>query len=326
MKKLLGAFLFSTLLTCLSYGGVQVTPFLVSKVSPSGNYSTADFLVIWSAFREQYRLGPKGTFIQYPFSKETVNLAVRANRYSTLGAMFQEPNAGDTGGHLAGVNQSFENSSRLLTVEDAKEYVMKRRTSFVTLRVGNESVVTRPGAFECVLVNQPSAVQALDTDLREPVAPRQRTSASGPSYIYFADPSTPKQGEVELRVSKEISFSPDSSSPNTAYIEVATLQDTKQNQDNLIEALKAGSCFRVYVFKMGACYNCGGFGRLSGKATAGRSSGYSGSSLSLSGSSSLNENCKLCSGSGRLPLGKVYALVWERYVPVTDDQRPGVPR
>ena len=294
------------LLLCASslFGAVKVQPFYVSKVSPSGNYSTKDFSILWAAFSEQYRLGPKGTFIQYPFARDTVRCAVTSPSYYSIGALFQEPRTGNSAGQLVGSQNNFrwENEQPLLTEAAAKDFVMQRRTSLVTLRVGNESLVTRPGAYECILVSKPVAFQEMDRDMRDvSVSTQQQNRATGPSFIYFADPAAPKQGEVQLRVSRDYYLS---YSSEVAYYEVSKLQDTKQNQDNFLESLKAGSCFRIFTFKQTLCYNCGGLSRISMKST-----------------NLIDEKCRVCAGTGRLPLGKVYALVWDKYIPSDEELR-----
>jgi hypothetical protein len=299
-------------------GQVSVQPFYVSKVSPSaGNYSTKEFALLWSAFCEQYRLGPKETFIQYPYAKSVIKSAVGAGGYYSFRHLFRDVKAGNTGGHLVGVQSSYSGTRSILTEADAKEAVIQFDTKVVTLRIGNQSTIARPGAYECVLVRQSSSQVEQDRDMRDgPVASSYRTDYQyrGTSYIYFADPASPKQGEVEIRVSREMAEL--NGQTALSYFEVSKLQDTKQNQDNFIEALKAGSCFRVYVFKLSSCYNCGGLGRIAPKAAAGSQRGTGGG---LIGSGSIDEKCKLCAGSGRLPLGKVHALVWDRYVPSDED-------
>jgi len=296
----------SLLLLCGTYlsAAVKVQPFYVSKVSPTGNYSSKEFSILWAAFSEQYRLGPKGTFIQYPFARDTIKSAVSSPSYYSIGALFQEPRSGNSKGNLVGSQNLFrwESDRPLLTESEAKDFVMQRRTSLVTLRVGNESLVTKPGAYECVLVSQPAAFREMDMDMRDaPTSGQQPIRSSGPSFIYFADPAAPKQGEVQLRVSRDYYAG---YSNDVAYYEVSKLQDTKQNQDNFLEALKAGSCFRVFTFKQMLCYNCGGLSRMSTKTT-----------------NLIDDKCKACAGTGRLPLGKVYALVWDKYVPSEEELR-----
>lgn len=288
------------------FAAVKVQPFYISKVSPSGNYSSKDFSILWAAFSEQYRLGPKGTFIQYPFARDTIKSAITSPSYYSIGALFQEPRSGNSTGNLVGAQNNFrwENDRPLLTESEAKDFVMLRRTSLVTLRVGNESLVTKPGAYECVLVSQPVAFREMDRDMRDaPASGQQASRASGPAFIYFADPTAPKQGEVQLRVSRDYFAS---YSNEVAYYEVSKLQDTKQNQDNFLEALKAGSCFRVFIFRQTLCYNCGGLSRISMKST-----------------NLIDDKCRACAGTGRLPLGKVYALVWDKYVPSEEEVRVG---
>jgi hypothetical protein len=309
--------------SCLfGLGGVAVEPFYVSKVGPSGSYSTKQFALLWAAFCEQYRIGPKGTFIQYPFAQSAI---ASAGGYTSFGRLFNQ-HITDSGGHLVGAHSEY--SSRLnpiLTEDDAKQYVMQRMTRLVTLRVGNESIDKVPGAYECTVVNAPKPIQLLDQDVRDnPKIESVRPNLAGRSFIYFADPASPKQGVVELRVSFLIE-----DVEAVCYTEVGKIQDTKVNQDNFIEALKAGSCFRVYVFKQSACYNCGGLGRLAPKAPPG-SSRIPGrvpstppSSLSLpststngmSGSNALDDKCSCCGGTGRIPLGKVYGIVWDNFDP-----------
>lgn len=287
-------------------GAVKVQPFYVSKVSPSGNYSSKDFSILWAAFCEQYRLGPNGTFVQYPFARDTIKSAVNSSSYYSIGALFQEPRASNSPGQLVGAQHSFrwENDRPILTESEARDFVMQRRTSLVTLRIGNQSVVTKPGAYECVLVSQPVSFQEMDRDMRDvPPVSQQQSRSFGPSYIYFADPSAPKQGEVQLRVSRDYNSG---YANEIAYYEVSKLQDSKQNQDNFLDALRAGSCFRVYTFKQMLCYNCGGLSRMSIKST-----------------SLIDEKCKACAGTGRLPLGKVYALVWDKYTPSEEELRAG---
>jgi hypothetical protein len=315
-------FVLILLLASCSFGlgGVTVEPFFVSKVSPSGNYSTKQFSLLWAAFCEQYRIGPKGTFIQYPFAKTTVESP------GMYGRLFATPLAPDSGAHIAGVNNEYSyQQSAILTENDAKQYVMRGMTRLVTLRVGNESTTKWPGAYEYKLVNAPKPIQLLDQDVRS--NPQTVVSDNfyrfryGSGFIYFADPASIKQGVVELRVSI-LRYDGDSD----FLIEVGKIQDTKDNQNNFIEALKAGSCFRVYIFNQSACYNCGGLGRIAPRAGAARTSTStrgassalslpSASTAGLSGSNAIDDKCKCCGGTGRIALGKIYALTWDSFDP-----------
>jgi hypothetical protein len=237
------------------------------------------------------------------------------------GRLFATPLAPDSGGHIAGVNNEYSyQQSAILTENDAKQYVMQGMTRLVTLRVGNESTTKWPGAYEYKLVNAPKPIQLLDQDVRANPQTVVRDNFDGPGFIYFADPASIKQGVVELRVSvlKE--------NGDSCFVEVGKIQDTKDNQNNFLEALKAGSCFRVYIFNQSACYNCGGLGRIAPRAGAARTSTStrgassslslpSASTAGLSGSNAIDDKCKCCGGTGRIALGKIYALTWDSFDP-----------
>lgn len=73
----------------------------------SGQLLTKEFALLWSAFCEQYRLGPKETFVQYPYAKSVIKSAVGAGGYYSFRHLFREVKAGNTGGHLVGVQSSY---------------------------------------------------------------------------------------------------------------------------------------------------------------------------------------------------------------------------
>jgi hypothetical protein len=204
-------------------------------------------------------------------------------------------------------NQStpFRNNATVRSAEEARDYILSKAGREVTLRVGNQSLVTQPGAFECVVVR--GAIQEQDQDLR--ATPRPSGLVSEPTFFLPADPASVIPGEMTFRVYRSFE-------ERGFYVEVGRFPDTKANQDNFLDALKAGSSFRVYTFKEGSCWNCAGLGRIStgvAKAT---------SSLALSSSpsvSNIDNKCECCSGSGRLPLGLISVLVWDRYVPQVQD-------
>ena len=283
-------------------GVVEPTPFFVSKLAPTGNYTTKSFVELWEAFRDQYRIGPKGTFVQHPFAKTIVNL--KSNQGAPLAHLFFRRVGTTREGVISGAqNQSRSgvNFASVKSAEEARDYILSRYGREVTLRVGSQSLVAQPGAFECVLVR--GVIQEQDQDLR--ATPRPSGLVSEPTFFLPADPASVVPGEATFRVYR-------SYEERGFYVEVGRFPDTKANQDNFLEALKAGSSFRVYTFKEGACWNCAGLGRISNGVAR------STNSLSLNSSpsvSNIDKKCDYCSGSGRLPLGYISVLVWDRYVP-----------
>ncbi len=290
-------------------GVVEPSPFFVSKLAPTGNYTTKSFVELWDAFRDQYRIGPKGTFVQHPFAKTIVSL--KSAQGAPLAHLFFRKAVTAREGVISGAqNQStsFRNNATVRSAEEARDYILSKAGREVTLRVGNQSLVTQPGAFECIVVR--GAIQEQDQDLR--ATPRPSGLVSEPTFFLPADPASVIPGEMTFRVYRSFE-------ERGFYVEVGRFPDTKANQDNFLDALKAGSSFRVYTFKEGSCWNCAGLGRIStavAKAT---------SSLALSSSASvtnIDRKCECCSGSGRLPLGYISVLVWDRYVPqVLDSDR-----
>lgn len=78
---------------------VRVETFVVAKLSPSGAYNQKDFAVLWSAFRQQYRVGANGTLVQQDYARTLIRKVDENSpfAFSDLTRLFGDNAVGKTG-------------------------------------------------------------------------------------------------------------------------------------------------------------------------------------------------------------------------------------
>jgi hypothetical protein len=322
IKRLLGfAFLaFSSLLLA-----TETAPFYVSKVGGSGEYSSKQFGVLWSAFRMEYSITEKGTFESYSYTEHVLREAQRTSSrsfdHNDFFSLFYDPERKENSQSLTGNQEAWKSPnkyvSHVLAMEGARRYGARLASVIIGPAKGS------PGVFGCTL----KSMNDDDTgDVRDDSpAPNSQTS------IILCDPKNARSGAANIYIESH-SYYGKGSSGNRNYSqlrEVGTLLDSKDNQDNFLAALKAGSSFPVFWFKEINCTNCGGFGRLSTLATnqkSGRKSPFGGdsseSTLSLSSKSSPpKDRCPACVGTGKRMRGYITTIMWAEKGPVFEPSR-----
>jgi hypothetical protein len=121
-----------------------------------------------------------------------------------------------------------------------------------------------------------------------------------PVTIFLTDPDFVPFGTIKAHIEPT----------DGGFNQVGELADSKANQDRFMTALKAGAGFKVFWFKEGLCYGCKGSGMVAGNYDL---KGKNTRAFQLSGGSlAVDEKCKTCGASGRLPRGYVTELVWEK--------------
>lgn len=227
-------------------------PFEVSKVSPLPPYTKAKFNEIWKGFREQYSIR-EGIFVKWDWSQEWLEWG--GTKPELRKATFEV---------ISGLDASGKPLSGEITVR------------LVTL-------------FE-------SKTRNLDRDVRGKRSSSKTTTAATRTMV-LADASLPKAPKFSctFEVDEEEEDRPATSSgyvpKKKVYYEVGVQADTALNQTRFIEALKAGSEFRVILPKEISCQACGGIGRPAG-------------------SKSMVAKCGECSGSGKLQTIEVFLVKW----------------
>jgi len=278
---------------------VPVETFVVSKLSPSGAYSQRDFMVLWGAFRQQYRVGANGTLVQQDYARELIR-KVDANSpfaFSDLTRLFGDNAVGKTAlMRPEGAAAQRAPLKVLRTPKEAAEHARDVTCRMAEIQVGAALSDRIVGARTAVLVRKvPNEFdQALGTD------DFAGAFKNTPTTLFLADPDVVPAGTIKAHVEPT----------DGGFNQVGELADSKANQDRFLAALKGGAEFKVFWFKEGLCYACKGSGLVAGnydqKGKGIRSFQLSGASLAV------DEKCLTCAASGRLPRGHVSVLVWEK--------------
>jgi hypothetical protein len=278
---------------------VPVETFVVSKLSPSGAYSQRDFAVLWSAMRQQYRVGANGTLVQQEYARELIR-KVDANSpfaFSDLTRLFGDNAVGKTAlMRPEGAAAQRAPLKVLRTPKEAAEHARDVTCRLAEIQVGPALTDRLVGARAAVLVRKvPNEFdQALGTD------DFAGAFKNTPTTLFLADPDVVPIGTIKAHVEPT----------DGGFNQVGELADSKANQDRFLAALKGGAEFKVFWFKEGLCYACKGSGLVAGnydqKGKGIRSFQLSGASLAV------DEKCLTCAASGRLPRGHVSVLVWEK--------------
>lgn len=319
----------------------ETVPFYVSKVSASGEYSSEKFKTLWSAFRQEYSLTSNGGFSPYLYTEYVLKnaLEVSSRKASvndhTYFQLFYDPEKKEKSQYLTGNQEVWKTTNKYVNQQLAMDGARRFRSRLVTLSVGGETAT--PGTYLCTM----TTASVRDEDVRD--APDLVVAGSATTII-FCDPKNPRTGQATLYIeSRSLNHSVfQGSQPGnySALREVGAILDTKDNQDNFMAALKAGSSFRTFWFKEITCTNCGGLGRLSTLAMnqAGGSKSISGkgssssfgsrnanltnSALSLTpGASAAADKCPACVGTGKRMRGYLSTLMWDDKGPTFDPSK-----
>lgn len=313
-------------LSILSVSATETVPFCFNKISPSGTYSSKQFKTLWDAFRQQYSVTTKGTFSPYYFTQYVLTEASRPSR-SDYGndhffQLFYDQEKRENSQQLTGNQDAWKEGNKYVNQQLAMDGARRYGARLATISVGTET--STPGVFLCTVNSAP----AVDVDVRESGV--ASNSNGDTTNVTFCDPRNPRTGLATLYIEgRYYSESKSGRSPvreSAKMREVGTILDNKENQDNFIASLKAGSSFRVFWFKETTCTNCGGLGRLStltvnqsgGNRASGKESNVFGgsnnsnSSLSLTpGVSAARDRCPACYGTGKRMRGYLSTLVWD---------------
>ena len=298
----------------------ETAPFYVSKVSASGDYSSKQFGVLWSSFRMEYSITEKGTFEPYSYTEHVLREALRTSSRTSARSfeqndffsLFYDPERKENSQSLTGNQEAWKEPNKYvshrLAMEGARRY--GARLASVIIGPARES----PGVYGCTL----KSMSDEDGDVRD-----DSPTPNSESSIIFCDPKNVRSGTAAIYIESHSGFS--GRRTHSHLREVGTLLDSKDNQENFLAALKAGSSFRVFWFKEINCTNCGGFGRLSTLA-ANQRSAFGGRtsppSLSLSsGTSTPKDRCPACVGTGKRMRGYVTTLLWADKGPVFEPSR-----
>lgn len=333
INKIVAAFLS---VVCLS--ATETVPFYVSKISPSGTYGAKQFKVLWDAFRQEYSVSSNGTFSPYFFTEHVLTEASKPSRPSfgndRFFHLFYDQEKRDDPQQLTGNQDAFKEANKYVNYQLAMDGARRYGARLATVSIGAETA--SPGVFSCTV----NVAQEVDVDVRSSSG-APNTNGTG-STITFCDPRNPRTGLATLYVEGRYYSGSKGKSSSTRQSEgmreVGTILDNKDNQENFLASLKAGSSFRVFWFKETACTNCGGLGRLStltvnqsgGSRKSGKSSGVFGggssndasSILSLTpGASTARDKCPACYGTGKRMRGYISTLVWDDKGPTFDPAR-----
>ena len=278
---------------------VPVEAFVVSKVSPTGAYNPKDFAVLWSALRQQYRVGANGTLVQQDYARELIRKVDENSpfAFSDLTRLFGDNALGKAGQMRAEGAELQHTPIRVLrTPKDAAEHARDVTCRMAEIQVGAALSDRLVGAHTAVLIRKvPNEFdKALGTD------DFAGSFKNTPVTLFLTDPDAVPFGTIKAHVEPT----------QGGFNLVGELADSKVNQDRFMVALKAGEGFKVFWFKEGLCYACKGSGLVAGNYDQ---KGKGVKSFQLSGGSlAVDERCKTCAGSGRLPRGHVSELVWEK--------------
>lgn len=278
---------------------VPVEPFVVSKLSPSGSYAQKDFAVLWTAFRQQYRLGANGTLVQHDYARSLIRKVEENSSFafSDLTRLFGDNAAGKTAQMRAeGAELQRTPLVVLRTPKEAAEHARDVSCRMAEVQVGAALSDRLVGARAAVFVRKvPNAFdKALGTD------DFAGAFKNTPAMLFLTDPDLVPVGTIKAHVEPT----------DGGFIQVGELADSKANQERFLAALRGGAEFKVFWFKEGLCYACKGSGLVAGNYDQ-KGKGPRGFQLS-GGSLAVDEKCKTCGASGRLPRGHVSVLVWEK--------------
>jgi hypothetical protein len=226
--------------------------FEVSKIAPLPPYTRAKFNDLWLAFREQYGVRD-GLFVKWNWSDSWLE-GLRYGRNS-------------------------------------KPQVYKGTFEIVS-GLGPDGKPTS----DRIRVKRVRSASSDSDDARLDQDRRGRTSSavaggSSDNYDFYsgqmvlADKDSPRLGQLTTMYEWEYSRG------EGIYYEVALLPDTPVNQTRFVEALKAGSQFRVILPREVACKVCDGIGRPSGTRV-------------------LGAKCRNCGGSGKVKGAEICTVRW----------------
>ncbi|MEY4306953.1 MAG: hypothetical protein RJA95_321 [Verrucomicrobiota bacterium] len=278
---------------------VPVEPFVVSKLSPTGAYNPKDFAVLWSAFRQQYRVGANGTLVQQDYARDLIRKVDENSpfAFSDLTRLFGDNAQGKTAQmRPQGAELQRTPLKVLRTPKEAAEHARDVTCRLAEIQVGPPLTDRLVGAHAAVLLAKvPNEFdKALGTD------DFAGAFKNTPTTLFLTDPEVVPFGTIKAHVEPT----------QGGFNLVGELADSKANQDRFMAALKGGAEFKVFWFREGLCYACKGSGLVPGnydlKAKNPRNFQLSGGSLAV------DEKCKTCGASGRLPRGHVSVLVWEK--------------
>jgi hypothetical protein len=278
---------------------VPVETFVVSKLAPSGAYTQRDFAVLWSAFRQQYRVGANGTLVQQEYARTLIRKVDENSpfAFSDLTRLFGDNAAGKTAQmRPEGAELQRSPLKVLRTPKEAAEHARDVTCRMAEIQVGPPLSDRLVGARAAVFLRKvPNEFdKALGTD------DFAGAFKNTPVTIFLTDPDVVPAGTIKAHVEPT----------EGGFNLVGELADSKTNQDQFLSALKAGVTFKVFWFKEGLCYACKGSGLVAGSYDL---KGKNIRSFQLSGGSlAVDEKCKTCGASGRLPRGHVSELVWEK--------------
>lgn len=278
---------------------VPVETFVVSKLSPSGAYTQKDFAVLWSAFRQQYRVGANGTLVQQEYARTLIRKVDENSpfAFSDLTRLFGDNAVGKTAQmRPEGAELQRTPLKILRTPKEAAEHARDVTCRMAEVQVGSPLSDRIVGAHAAVFLRKvPNEFDnALGTD------DFAGSFKNTPVTIFLTDPDLVPIGTIKAHVEPT----------DGGFNQVGELADSKANQDRFLAALKGGVEFKVFWFKEGLCYACKGSGLVAGNYDQ-KGKGPRGFQLS-GGSLAVDEKCKTCGASGRLPRGHVSVLVWEK--------------
>lgn len=278
---------------------VRVETFMVSKLSASGAYPQKDFDVLWAAFRQQYRVGANGTLVQQDYARTLIRKVDENSpfAFSDLTRLFGDNAVGKTGQMRAeGAELQRTPLKVLRTPKEAAEHARDVTCRMTEIQVGSALSDRLVGAHAAVFIRKvPNEFdKALGTD------DFAGSFKNTPVTIFLTDPDLVPFGTIKAHVEPT----------DGGFNQVGELADSKVNQDRFLTALQAGAGFKVFWFKEGLCYGCKGSGLVAGNYDL---KGKNTRAFQLSGGSlAVDEKCKTCGASGRLPRGHVTELVWEK--------------
>lgn len=321
-------------LSAMFLHATETPPFYVSKVSTSGSYSSTHFKTLWDAFRQEYSVSDKGIFKPYYYTEYVLDVTSRNSRnYSgndRFFRLFYDQDKNESSQHLTGNQDASKEANKYVSNQLAMDGARRFGARLATISIGSET--STAGVFSCEV----NLVSTDNIDVREDSA--SPGSGSSGSSIIFSDPKNPRIGRATLYIESRnngLKGSRSNLGDNSTLREVGAILDNKDNQENFLASLKAGSSFKVFWFKETTCTNCGGFGRLStlavnqsggsrkGSSPFGGNGGNSSSStLSLTpGVSTARDKCPACYGTGKRMRGHVTSLLWDDNGPSFDPAR-----
>ena len=225
--------------------------FEVSKISPLPPYTRAKFNDLWLAFREQYGVRD-GLFVKWNWS----DAWLRGLRYGRN----NKPQVYKGNFEIiSGLGPDGKPKSDRITVKRVR-----------TAEIGSDDA-------------------RLDQDRRgrtsSAVAATLTNQQSYGHTMVLADKESTRLGSMTVMYELE------ETTTKVVYFEVALLPDTPLNQTRFVEALKAGSQFRVILPREVACKGCDGIGRPSGTRIIGA-------------------KCGNCAGKGKVNGAEICTVRW----------------